>query len=175
MDRDLARARTAIRTTTGALTTEDIGRPVEGRWSIGEILEHLTLGFEVNTKALERAISSESTLARTPTLVQRAWRLLVIDLGYFPRAEAPESVRPRGSVEAEHSREAIDEALVRVDATLDRAAERFGVGTPLLKHPYFGALTVRQWRRFHWRHTVHHLRQVRARMPKRPSGGGAQR
>ena len=57
----------------------------------------------------------------------------------------------------------IDEALVRLDAVLDRAAERFGEGTPLLKHRYFAALTVRQWRRFHRRHTLHHLRQVRAR------------
>jgi hypothetical protein len=163
MHSDLAHARTAIRATTGALTVEQIAREVPGRWSIGQILEHLTLGFEVNTAALEKAVVSGSTRAKAPTLMQRLFRLVVIDFGYFPRADAPEYARPSGSVDVERIREAIDAALVRLDATLDRAAERFGEGTPLLKHPYFAAMTVRQWRRFHRRHTVHHLRQVRAR------------
>jgi hypothetical protein len=118
----------------------------------------------VNTTALEKAIALGATRARRPTLAQRLSRFLVVDLGYFPRAEAPEYARPRGSVDVERIREAIDAALVRLDATLDRAAERFGEGTPLLRHPFFAAMTVRQWRTFHRRHTLHHLRQVRARV-----------
>jgi hypothetical protein len=159
----LTRARTAVSTATGALTAEQIARPVEGRWSIGEILEHLTLSFQANAGALERAVASGATRAKPPTVVQRLSRLVVIGPGYFPRAQAPEAVRPRGTVEVERSREAIDEALVRLDAALVSAAERFGDNVPLLRHQYFGALTVRQWCRFHWRHTLHHLRQVRAR------------
>jgi hypothetical protein len=163
MHSDLTHARTAARATTGALTVEQIAREVPGRWSIGQILEHLILGFEANTTALEKALASGATRATAPTLAQRLSRLLVIDLGYFPRAEAPASVQPRGSVDVGSVREVLDAALVRLDATLDRAAERFGEGTPLLRHPYFAALTVRQWRKFHRRHTLHHLRQVRAR------------
>jgi len=163
MHNDLAHARTAIRATTGALTVEQIARVVPGRWSIGQILEHLILGFEANATALEKAVATGATRAKAPTLLQRLSRLVVINFGYFPRAEAPASVQPRGSVDVERIRETIDAALVRLDATLDRAAERFGERTPLLRHPYFAALTVRQWRVFHRRHTVHHLRQVRAR------------
>ena len=163
MDADLAHARAAIRAATCDLTVERIAREVPGRWSIGEILEHLLLGFETNVAALEKALAAGATLASRPTFVQLLTRILVVDFGYFPRAQAPNSVQPRGSVGAEQVREAIDEALVRLDAVLDRAAERFGEGTPLLKHRYFAALTVRQWRRFHRRHTLHHLRQVRAR------------
>ena len=37
---------------------------------------------------------------------------------------------------------------------------RFGDRTPLLNHPYFAGMSVRQWRKFHWRHTVHHMKQV---------------
>jgi hypothetical protein len=84
-------------------------------------------------------------------------------LGYFPRARAPEVVYPRGSVPAERSREATVEALAAVDSALARAAERFGLATPLLKHAFFGAMTVPQWRKFHFRHTAHHMRQVRER------------
>lgn len=163
MNNELAHARTAIRAATGALTVEQIAGAVPGRWSIAQILEHLLLGYQANVAALEKALAKGITLAKAPTRRQRLFRLVVIDLGYFPRAEAPESVRPRGSVEAERIREAIDAALVRLDASLDRAAERFGEATPLLRHPYFAALTVRQWRKFHRRHTMHHLRQVRAR------------
>jgi hypothetical protein len=163
MDADLARARAAIRATTGDLTVERIAREIPGRWSIGQILEHLLLGFETNVAALEKALAAGTTLASRPTFVQLLTRILVVDLGYFPRVQAPNSVQPRGSVGADRVREAIDEALVRLDTVLARAAERFGEDTPLLKHRYFAALNVRQWRRFHRRHTLHHLRQVRAR------------
>ena len=163
MDADLARARAAIRATTGDLTVERIAREVPGRWSIGQVLEHLLLGFETNVAALEKALAAGATLASRPTFVQLLTRILVVDLGYFPRVQAPNSVQPRGSVGADRVREAIDEALVRLDTVLARAAERFGEDTPLLKHRYFAALNVRQWRRFHRRHTLHHLRQVRAR------------
>ena len=153
----------AIEAATGHLTVEQIDRPVPGAWSIGEILEHLTLSFSACAIGLEKAAASGNPKAGRRTLVRRLWRVLVVDLGYFPRARAAEAVMPRRSVSAENSRQAIHDALVRLDAALARAAERFGDQTPLLKHPYFGGLTVPQWRRFHWRHAVHHMRQVRRR------------
>jgi hypothetical protein len=54
-------------------------------------------------------------------------------------------------------------ALVAMDEALSRAAQRFGVEARVLDHPYFGGMTVPQWRKFHWRHTLHHLRQLEAR------------
>ncbi len=163
MDAYLQRARAEIEAATGHLTVEQIGREVPGKWSVAQILEHLTLTFRLNVSALEKALATGDTMARRPTLYQRLSRELVITVGYFPRAQAPVLVTPSGSIPPEEARAAIAAALAALDAALVRAAERFGERTPLLKHAFFAALTVPQWRKFHWRHTCHHMRQVRAR------------
>jgi hypothetical protein len=163
MDVFLQRAHDEIVAATGLLTVERVAREVPGKWSIALILEHLTLTFRLNVGALERAIAKGETMARRPTLYQWLSRVLVLDVGYFPRARAPEGVVPTGSIPPETVREAIAAALVALDASLDRAGARFGAGTPLLKHAFFAAMTVPQWRKFHWRHVHHHLRQVRER------------
>ena len=163
MDLHLKRAHDEIAAATGHLTVEQLARSVGGKWSPALILEHLTLTFRLNVSALEKALAAGETKARRPGLRQRLGRMLVLDLGFFPRASAPEAVVPSGSIPPDQVRAAIAEALVTLDATLERAAERFGEGTPLLRHAFFAAMTVPQWRRFHWRHARHHMRQVRER------------
>lgn len=163
MDVYLKRAHDEIVAATGHLTVEQLARTAGGKWSPALILEHLTLTFRLNVSALEKSLAAGSTKARTPSLYQWLSRVLVLDVGYFPRANAPEGVVPSGSIPPEQVRAAIGEALTILDATLDRAAERFGEHTPLLRHAFFAAMTVPQWRKFHWRHACHHMRQVRHR------------
>lgn len=163
MNVHLKRAHDEIVAATGHLTVEHLARTAGGKWSPALILEHLTLTFRLNVSALEKALASGATKARKPSLYQWLSRVLVLDVGYFPRASAPEGVVPSGSIPPEQVRGAIAEALTVLDATLDRAAERFGERTPLLRHAFFAAMTVPQWRRFHWRHVRHHMRQVRER------------
>lgn len=163
MDGHLKSAQDEIAAATGHLTVEQLARSVGGKWSPALILEHLTLTFRLNVSALEKALAAGETKARRPGLRQRLGRILVLDIGYFPRARAPEAVVPSGSIPPDQVRAAIAEALASLDTTLDRAADRFGAGTPLLKHAFFAAMTVPQWRKFHWRHARHHMRQVRQR------------
>lgn len=163
MDVHLKRAHDEIVAATGHLSAEQLARSVGGKWSPALILEHLTLTFRLNVSALEKALAAGETKARRPSLSQWLSRVLVLDVGYFPPAKAPDAVVPSGSIPPADVRAAIAEALTALDATLDRAAERFGEGTPLLRHAFFAAMTVPQWRKFHWRHACHHMRQVRAR------------
>lgn len=159
----LAAARALIDRTAGGLDPAAIDRAVAGKWSIRYILEHLTLAYAGNAAALERALESGEVRGRAPALRERLARLLVVDVGYFPRAESPPPAMPSGSIPAEQSLAAVHESLFRVDRALSRTADRFGERTRVANHPYFGGLTVGQWRRFHLRHTQHHMRQVRAR------------
>ena len=163
MERHLERALEAVDAVAGSLTPEAIASRSGDKWSIAEILEHLTLAFTLNRAALEKAIESGEPRARPPRLAQRLGRVLVIDLGYFPRVEAPEASRPTGSIPPDRSLTAVREAITALDATLSRAADRFGDRLPVVNHPYFAGLSVRQWRRFHLRHTRHHMKQVRDR------------
>ena len=164
MDAFLAKALGEIERSAGDLTPDVIGRPADGRWSIADILEHLTLAFTLNRTAFEKALASGEPRARRPRLVQWIGRVLVIDIGHFPRAEAPEKTWPQQSIAPERSVAAIREALLALDGTLTRVADRFGERVMVANHPYFAGLTVGQWRKFHWRHTVHHMRQVRQRL-----------
>jgi hypothetical protein len=163
MDAYLHKALETIERTVGPLSVETIARKSEGRWSIAEILEHLSLAFTFNTATIEKALASGEVRGREPRLTQLLGRILVVDVGYFPRVEAPERTRPHGSVPPERSLETIRHSLAELDVALSRAAARFGDLARVANHPYFQGLTVPQWRKFHWRHTVHHMKQVRLR------------
>jgi uncharacterized damage-inducible protein DinB len=154
-------ARDAIDEACGRLTRETIARPVEGRWSIAQILEHLTLAFRAHAVMLEKPLASGELRARKPTLAQTVSRIAVVDLGYFPRVKAPDMTLPAGNVAPEQSVAAIRDALDLVDSALTRVASRFGETALISNHPYLAGLSVRQWRKFHWRHTIHHMAQVR--------------
>jgi hypothetical protein len=159
----LAATRELIDREAGGLSVAALERPVPGAWSVGYILEHLTLAYRASAASLERALESGELRARRPALTERLARVLVVDLGYFPRAKSPPPAVPTGSIPAGDCLAAIRDALARVDEALSRTAARFGERTIVANHPYFGGLTVAQWRRFHLRHTRHHMRQVRAR------------
>ena len=162
-DEHLGAARAAIEHAVEGLTPQLIARDVPGRWSIGEILEHLTLAFTANAVALGKALESGELRARRPTIKAVLIRTLVVDGGYFPRAKAPEMTRPTRSIPPERSVGQILDALSKLDETLTRVSGKFGDRVLVANHPYFMGLTVPQWRKFHWRHTVHHMKQVRER------------
>lgn len=162
MDGGLLAARQAIDDAAGHLTPDVIGRAVAGRWSIGEILEHLTLAFSANADALEKTLASGELRVRRPSWKQTAGRILVLDLGHFPKVKAPVMTVPSGTVDPANSLTAIRAALARVDDVLTRVATRFGDRVAVVNHPYFAGLSVTQWRRLHRRHTIHHMRQVRS-------------
>ena len=159
----LRRAREAIDAAAGSLDAGTLGRKADARWSIAEILEHLTLAFTANRTALEKALASGELRARRPTLKQTLGRILVVDAGYFPRREAPSLTRPSGTIPVERALPAIREALDALDGTLERVGHQFGADLLVSNHPYFAGMSVRHWRKFHWRHTLHHMKQVEER------------
>src|SRR5918994_570303 len=126
MDNYLGRARDEIDRAVEGLGAEAIRRARGDAWSIGQILEHLTLAFTVNARSLERALASGELRARPPVLKQRLARIMVVELGYFPRVKAPEATVPTGSVAPERAVSAIRQAIDALDATLTRVSTQFG-------------------------------------------------
>jgi hypothetical protein len=62
--------------------------------------------------------------------------------------------------------QAIAKELAAMDDFITRCETRFGRSTRILDHPVLGPLTARQWRRFHWVHARHHMKQIwRLRTP----------
>ena len=138
-----------------------MGARATGRWSIAEILEHLTLAFTASADALEKVLAHDQLRVRRPSLKQVAGRIVVLNLGYFPKVKAPSMTIPSGTIAPAESLAAIRAGLIRVDDVLSRVAAKFGERVPVLNHPFFAGLSVDQWRTLHSRHTLHHMRQIR--------------
>jgi uncharacterized protein DUF1569 len=162
MSPELARALQDLENATGDMSDHELAWRPEGKWSTGDILEHLSLAFSGTIKGAQIALEKNSPRKREPTLRERLRVLVVVGLGHFPRGrKSPEVVKPHGVPprEAFHS---IRQNLIAMDGLLTACEERFGSKTRLSAHPVLGPITARQWRRFHCIHTGHHMRQVRA-------------
>lgn len=169
MHHHLQLALDAIDRTTGSLPTETLNLRAPGKWSIAETLEHLTLAFRRGAAGFAKVAESGEPRATRPTFSQSVGRILVVDVAYFPRAKAPETSMPTGSIPPESVQESAHAALVKLDLAATQAVARLGDAVLMLNHPYFGGMNARQWRKFHWRHTVHHMRQVRDLLARQPS------
>jgi hypothetical protein len=161
MDAYLQRLQEAINAATLGMTVEDLRRHPEGKWSTAEVLEHLYLTYTGTTKGFERVLHAGKPLARTPMLKDRMRTFVVTGLGRLPEGrKAPERTQPRGMQADEVARE-IGPRISAMDDVIAQCETRFGKRTRVLDHPILGPLTARQWRKFHWVHGQHHLRQIR--------------
>jgi hypothetical protein len=159
----LERAAAALHDSAGRLTVAELTHHAEGQWSIAETIEHLARAFSGTTRGLARALADGRPGGSRPSIRSRAGALLVIELGYFPRGrQSPKVARPVGIEPAEALPLAL-ENLRAMDDALARAATEFGTRVMILDHPIIGPLNVRQWRKFHWIHTRHHVRQILGR------------
>jgi DinB superfamily len=160
MDAYLQRLQKAIASATDGMTTEDLHRHPEGKWSTAEVLEHLYLTYTGTAKAFERCLSEGKSRARTPRLKDRISAFVVIGLGHLPEGrKAPDHAQPRGRVVGEVVGE-IGRCISDMDDLISQCEARFGRRTRVLDHPFLGPLTARQWRKFHWVHGRHHLKQI---------------
>jgi hypothetical protein len=135
-------------------------RPAPDRWSIAEILEHLARTYMGTAKGLSLCLADGRPRATPSSWRQRAGKLVVVTLGRFPRGiQSPDPVVPKGWTFAQ-ARERAYGGLDAFDAAATTASERFGERAPILDHPVLGAFSARDWSRFHWVHTRHHMRPI---------------
>jgi Protein of unknown function (DUF1569) len=161
MDFYLQRLQNAISSATGSMDPEQLAvRPAEGKWSIAEILEHLYLTYTGTIKGFEKCLAAGKPLARVPTLQDRVRTTLVVKCGYMPEGrKAPQNSVPRG-LAPERVLAEVSEKIAAMDAIITEAESKFGCRCRLLDHPILGPLQAREWRKFHWIHGRHHLKQM---------------
>jgi hypothetical protein len=135
-----------------------------GKWSAAQIMEHLLLTYKGTSAGLRKCLEQGSPSARRATLKDRFATTLVLGCGYLPPGRnAPDRTVPKG-LSAEEVRVSFASELQRMASQLDACELKFGKHTKILDHPFIGPLTADQWRKFHWVHGRHHLRQMRERM-----------
>ena len=156
----LERLQKDIATVVEGLTPEDLAWHPTGKWSTGEILEHLYLTYTGTTKGFERCISNGAPLARVPTVSDRMRTFVVVRCKFLPSGRtAPKQAMPRGLPLDQVQREMFAK-LTEMDAAIARAEEKYGATTRLLDHPILGPLTASEWCVFHWVHGRHHKKQM---------------
>lgn len=133
------------------------------KWSVVEIVEHLTRAYSGTAKGFERCVEKGAPLATSTTLKQRLQQFALINLGMFPEGrQAPKHIIPTGELDLAAVLDAVRRDLARLDDAAIKSTQALGSGK-MLDHPILGALTVDQWLRFHVVHTRHHARQISQR------------
>jgi Protein of unknown function (DUF1569) len=160
MDSCLQRLRESIAAATHGMTVADLTRHPVSKWSTGEVLEHLYLTYTGTIKGLEKCLQAGRPLGGSPTLKQRLIAATVVGVGYMPRGrQAPSRTLPRGMPAERVVPELLAEIAV-MDELIAQCEARYGKPVKLMDHPVLGPLTAQQWRKFHWVHGRHHLKQI---------------
>ena len=140
-----------------------LSRSPPGKWSASQILEHLFLTYSNTNRGIAKCLERGAPLATQGKLRDRVAALLVVNLGYMPGGRtAPERATPRG-MPAEEVRQGFARELEKMSAGLDECERKFGAHVKIMDHPFLGPLTANEWRKFHWVHGRHHVRQIRER------------
>jgi hypothetical protein len=81
--------------------------------------------------------------------------------------KAPKATVPRGTP-VERVLGEIGRQIAAMDDVIGCCESRYGRGARLVDHPVLGPLTGQQWRKFHWVHGQHHVKQILRLKEMRP-------
>jgi Protein of unknown function (DUF1569) len=176
MHLELQRILVAINTAVEGMSNAELAQHPPGKWSTAEILEHLSLTYSGTTRSLSKSLAAGLTNGGPDTFKQQVGRLVVLTLGHIPAGrKAPEFTVPHGMAAAD-AVNTIRQNLRSMDEAITRCERRFGPDEKIARHPVLGPFNTRQWRRFHWVHARHHVRQIaklKAAMQERAATSGA--
>ena len=159
---NLERCARGLKEALAGVSAADADRSRGDRWSLAQVVEHLDLTYTKNAAGLDRRLEKGLAPRRPRTRWQIVARFVVVTLGHFPTGrKAPETVLPTGRSFADVA-PGLERHLIELDEKLSKAERAFGARVPILDHPVIGPFSVSDWRRFHWVHTRHHLKQLRS-------------
>lgn len=131
-------------------------RPGDGRWSVAEVLEHLTL-VERRSNVLLRGVAQKAKAGLATPANGNLPHSLLLDRTH--KRVATEAVQPSGSVAVAESLAALESARSDLRAVVSSADERL-LGAHAYDHPVFGPLNFRQWVEFLAGHEARHTAQI---------------
>jgi hypothetical protein len=126
-----------------------------GKWSAGQVVEHVAVAYEAGTKALR----GEQSLPPIPRLFRPLVRTLylrrVLKRGRFPKGKVKGLFTPALNPPRDATLARLRAAAAAFEAEVPRAPGP-------LDHPVFGNVPVADYVRFNALHTRHHERQLKA-------------
>jgi hypothetical protein len=160
MDCRVDELKQSLESAVEGMSGEQLNWHLPGKWSAGEVLEHLYLTYTGTIRGFERVIASGKPLATRASMAQRVLTFVVVGLGHMPTGgKAPAISQPKG-LSLEQVRNDIGAKLVAMDEIIARCEARFGRHVKLLDHPILGPLSATEWRKLHLVHGRHHRKQL---------------
>ena len=145
------------------LSGEDWYRRVPGKWSIAQIVRHLSIGVDYSATTFD-ARAGKTDMHRRATPRQALLRHLILGLGKLPKGrEAPAGSTPEDRPDPEAATAQFRMGIAKLETMVESwPAER--QTSVFVRHPVFGDLNLPEWVRFHYVHCRHHGRQIEARV-----------
>lgn len=172
----LQQTRDAIDSAIQGMADEQLSWHPDGKWSSAGILEHLSLAYARTAERMTPVVKQDKIDIRKSTLRERASAFIVLKLGRIPSGrKAPEGLSPKGT-SPHQAIASIQQNLAQMDEIFKQCEARFGDKRTVLVHTILGPLSIREWRRFHCVHTLHHMRQIqglREKMRSQSSRAGS--
>ncbi|HUQ49259.1 MAG TPA: DUF1569 domain-containing protein [Terriglobales bacterium] len=163
MEAHLEGALKEIESATAGMTEEQLQFHPAGKWSSAQVLEHLAITFELTAKGGARCLAAGKNLGTNPSLKQNLFQFIVTTLKHFPEGrKSPELVVPKDDVNGLATLSRIKANLMEMDKKLGECRDKLGASGKLVDHPVLGPLSNSQWCRFHYVHTRHHMKQIKA-------------
>jgi len=136
-------------------------QPAPGKWSIGEILDHLHLAERSITRVLSKILQQAAGrgLIGEPGSMEPLPYRIDREIYNLP-ADAPESVRPSPERPLSQLLEGLEESRERLVEVARRADGRV-VGNVTIRHFQLGELHFYQWLALEAAHEAKHLAQIR--------------
>jgi hypothetical protein len=148
-----------IEASVAGLSEAELRAAPEGKWTIADILEHLSITYVTSVKGVLARVLANGPRATRASFQQTVGALLVTRLGYLPSGrKAPEFTRPKGKPVVDVLND-IRGALPEMERGFAECKQRYGA-MKIADHPILGPLNATQWRNFHCVHTRHHLKQI---------------
>lgn len=145
-----------LRTVTPLDPKQFSQRPTENEWSVGDIVQHLSLVEERVVKDLEKAVERE------PQRVRFVKRLLPTSIvsSRLLKVKSPKAVAPMAPTEKDDAIEALQTARAKLKAFCDaHDVNRFR--TLVFKHPFLGEIDGVATISFISYHERRHYKQIR--------------
>ena len=160
MDSRLEELKQAVESAVEGLSNDQLSWHPADKWCAAEVLEHLYLTYTGTIKGFAKVLEAGKPLVTRASMKQRMRTLVVVGFQHMPEGrQAPANTRPKGLPGAK-VRSEVGAKIVEMDAIIAQCEARFGRGRRVLDHPILGPLTASQWRKFHFVHGQHHVKQL---------------
>lgn len=163
-----AAIREKLKQTIGSLTeTQLTARPDGEKWSVTELVEHISIVNEGVTRICAKLLSkaeAAGNLADGSLTVSKDFTEKAEEIAHI-KLEAPEMVHPKAAASIEESYSKLDTNHAAVD-DLREKFKKFDGTQAKFTHPFFGDLSAQEWLVLSGGHEARHIRQIRKLVEK---------